>query len=69
MMIVDIQTPQVPDAMARIIKRNTENKKAKAEHKRKLAEQMEISRGQVLEQYKIKSMLWLFNICLQKWGR
>jgi hypothetical protein len=30
---------------------------------------MEISRGQVLEQYKIKSMLWLFNICLQKWGR
>lgn len=44
--------------MARIIKRNTENKHAKAEHKRKLAEQMEISRGQILEQYKIKSMLW-----------
>jgi len=44
--------------MVRIRARNTEKKLQKEEEKKKMAEQMEMSRARVLESYNIKTMLW-----------
>lgn len=56
-LLVDLQTPQIPDAMNRIRQRNAEKKKEKLELKKKMVNQMEKSRVQILESYNIKTML------------
>mgnify|MGYP006891255422 CR=1 FL=1 len=59
--MVDITTPVIPDAMNRIRQKQQDKKQEKIDKKKKLLEQMEISRAQVLDSYNIKTMLWLKN--------
>ena len=55
---VDIVTPEPPDAMERIRKRNTDKKKEKLRQKKKMEDYLEVAKEQVLSSYKIKSVLW-----------
>jgi len=55
--MVDITTPVIPDAMNRIRQKQQDKKQEKIDKKKKLLEQMEISRAQVLDSYNIKTML------------
>jgi hypothetical protein len=41
---VDIMTPEVPDALDRIRKRNTEKKKADIKQKKKMEEYLEVAK-------------------------
>lgn len=54
---MDVQTPELPDAMDRIRKRNTDKKKASVKKKKDMADYLEVAREEVLESYKIKSIL------------
>jgi hypothetical protein len=54
---MDVQTPELPDAMDRIRKRNTDKKKASVKKKKGMADYLEVAREEVLESYKIKSIL------------
>lgn len=54
---VDIYTPEVPGAMDRIRKRNTEKKNEKVKQKKKMEEYLDVAKEQVLSSYKIKSIL------------
>jgi hypothetical protein len=54
---VDIYTPEVPQAMDRIRKRNTEKKNEKVKQKKKMEEYLDVAKEQVLSSYKIKSIL------------
>lgn len=54
---VDIYTPEVPDAMDRIRKKNTAKKNEKLKQKKKMEDYLEVAKEQVLSSYKIKSML------------
>ena len=55
-MVIDVQTPQLPDAMARIRQRNSSKKAEDADRKKRMVEQFERSRAEVLDQYNIKTM-------------
>lgn len=44
--------------MDRIRKKNTDKKKAAVKKKKDMAEYLEVAREEVLESYKIKSVLW-----------
>lgn len=54
---VDLKTPDIPNAMDRIRKKNTDKKKAATQKKKSMAEFLEVAREEVLESYKIKSIL------------
>jgi hypothetical protein len=54
---VDLKTPDIPNAMDRIRKKNTDKKKAATQKKKNMAEFLEVAREEVLESYKIKSIL------------
>lgn len=54
---VDVFTPEVPSAMDRIRKRNTDKKADRVKQKKKMEEYLEVAKEQVLSSYKIKSIL------------
>ena len=54
---VDIQTPDLPNPMERIKNKGAELKKDKIMHKKKMEQLLEKSKNEVLDSYKIKSML------------
>ena len=63
-MVIDVQTPQLPDAMARIRQRNSSKKAEDADRKKRMVEQFERSRAEVLDQYNIKTMHWKVNLLI-----
>jgi hypothetical protein len=54
---VDVITPEIPDAMDRIRKRNTAKKNDKVKQMKKMEDYLEVAKEQVLSSYKIKSIL------------
>lgn len=54
---IDLEKQEIPDAMKRIRQKQSEKKQMSVERQRRMAEQVETARGQVLEKYNIKSIL------------
>lgn len=56
-LFVSLQTPAIPNAIERIKQRQTEKKQEKIRRQKKLEEQMEKSKAEILERHDIKSMV------------
>ena len=55
--LVDLATPQIPDARKRIKMKQAEARAAKEAKRKVVAEKMELTRAQVLESYNIKPIM------------